>query len=466
MPARLAIGRAYAGVMPSVYAFPAIQYAGPRDLSSVVAPPYDVLDETSKRAMLDRDADNIVGIDLPHTPPKELGPAAAYEQAADAFTRMLASGRLVRSPMPVMFAYRQSFAAADGRATVRRSGMACCLETVKFGPRAGGGILPHEETFSGPKEDRLALMRATKAQLSPIFGLHADERGLASSLLAKVIGQRPATREARTTDGTLHEIWEVADAQTIKEYQSALADEDVFIADGHHRYNTGLNYLGELEFASGGEGALSADHPARRSMFVLVGMSDPGLVIWPTHRVFGGMANYSREALLLALKPHFRLTPVAGDLRALESEVSRTGANRPRLGLCDLQSRSCFLAEPTTADPLAPLFPGRHRAWRTLEVSIIQHILVDQVLRPSLNGGGDIRWAFPHTVREIEHVLANWQNSAAGAGASGSAQLAAIVPPTPLQAVKEVSRAGQLMPQKSTFFYPKLATGLFINPLH
>src|SRR5579862_4564425 len=159
--------------MPAVFPFPAVRFK-PGDVSALVAPPYDVLDAAGKKALLAKDPRNIVAIDLPHTPAKELGPPRAYESAADAYRTLLKDGTLSKQP-PAMFAYRQTFASEGGK-TFQRSGMACTVETVPFGPRPGGGILPHEETFSGPKEDRFALMKATRAQLSPIFGLFADEQ--------------------------------------------------------------------------------------------------------------------------------------------------------------------------------------------------------------------------------------------------------------------------------------------------
>src|ERR1041385_8513184 len=142
--------------MPAVFPFRAVQYQqGKGDVSPLIAPPYDVLDARAKQALLDRDARNIVAIDLPHTPAKELGPPSAYATAAELYRSWLAKGTLSQRPQPAMFAYRQTFKTADGSTTVQRSGMAATVETVPFGPRAGGGILPHEETFSGPKEDRL-----------------------------------------------------------------------------------------------------------------------------------------------------------------------------------------------------------------------------------------------------------------------------------------------------------------------
>ncbi len=201
-----------------------------------------------------------------------------------------------------MFAYRQTTRGHNGQ-TSQRCGMACCVETVPFGPRQGGGILPHEETFSGPKEDRFALMKATKAQLSPIFGLHADEQGRASKLVRRIMATLPADIVADMGDGVTHEVWTLKDPSLQKQYQDALANEDIFIADGHHRYNTALNYINFLQQ----QGTVGPDHPARRCMMVLVGMSDPGLIIWPTHRVLGGMKDYSLEAFQSAAADELRL---------------------------------------------------------------------------------------------------------------------------------------------------------------
>lgn len=446
--------------MPKVFPFRAVQFALGRDLSRFVSPPYDVLDAAGKAKLLAKDPRNVVAIDLPHTPAKELGPQAAYDGAAGLLREHLAKGVLKKSDAPVMFAYRQTFRSEDGKRTIQRSGMTCCVETVPFGPRAGGGILPHEETFSGPKEDRMALMRATRTQMSPIFGLHADDSGRATALLHKLMASRSPDTVATTDDGTLHELWTIPDASTIKSYQDALEGEDIFIADGHHRYTTGLNYLKALEAA----GPIATDHPARRCMIVLVGMSDPGLVIWPTHRVLGGMSGYSAEAFLNAGAEHIRTEPVPGNLSALDRALAERGDfGEQRFALHDFKTGRGWLAEPKHPDPLAERFPAKPRAWRELSVAFTQYVIVEQICQPRLNGGQPVKWAFPHTIREVEEIGRGLETGAGGG--AGFAQLAVIVRPTPLQAVRDVSRANQLMPQKSTFFYPKLATGLFINPL-
>jgi uncharacterized protein (DUF1015 family) len=442
--------------MPQVYPFRALQYQqGKGDVSKVIAPPYDVLDKAGKAALLARDANNIVGVDLPHTPAKELGPAEAYQRAADTLRSLIMKGGITKSATPAMFAYRQTF--QSGVKTYQRCGMACTVEVVPFGPRPGGGVLAHEETFSGPKEDRMALMQATRTQLSPIFGLHADEKKVATNLVRAIMSSRQADLRAESGEGVQHEVWTVTDAATIKKYEEALKGEDVFIADGHHRYTTQINYLQKL-------GNVPADHPARRSMMVLVSMSDPGLVIWPTHRVLGGMSGYSWEHFCSAAGEFMRIEPVSGGLGAVDAALHKlVGMGAERFGLYDFKTGAGGIAVPAKADSLSKRFPEKPRAWRQLSVAFCQYVVVEQVCQGRLNGNQPVKWAFPHTIEEVRQI-GSGQETGAGGGA-GFAQLAVIVLPTPLSAVRDVSRANVLMPQKSTFFYPKLATGLFLNAL-
>ncbi len=452
--------------MPAVHPFHALHYTTPRDQSALIAPPYDVLDATGKQKLLAKDPRNIVGIDLPHTPAKELGPPAAYAHAAERLHALRADGTLAQSKTPVMCAYRQTWSQPDPNrpgALIKRSrsGMACCIDTVPFGPRLGGGVLPHEETFSGPKEDRLALMRATRTQLSPIFGLHADDGGRARDLLRGVISSRDPDRIATTEDGTFHELWTITDPKTMLQYQAALAGKDIFVADGHHRYTTALNYLRELESV----GQRSPDHPARHTMFVLVGMSDPGLTIWPTHRILGGMRDYTFDRFLAESHHVLSITPIEGGPHEIESALAVT-KNPAAFGLHDFPTGRSAIAAPRESELLHARFPSRAPAWRALTVAFVQHILVEELCQPKLNAGQPVKWAFPHTIPELIAIGAGHETGAGGGSIfSGHAQLAIIVQPTPLSAVRDVSRAGELMPQKSTFFYPKLATGLFMHTL-
>lgn len=447
--------------MPRVYPFHAIQYRqGRGDQSDLVAPPYDVLDKPAKDRLLHRNPRNIVAIDLPHTPAKELGPPETYEAAGQTFRSWLAQEVLTRRAKPAIFAYRQTF--TFNARQYERCGMACTIDAVPFGPRPGGGVLPHEETFSGPKEDRLALMKATRCQLSPIFGLHGDDRGDATGLARMIMSRGDPALTATTDDAVRHEVWPIDDPAMIAAYQRAVVDEDVFIADGHHRYTTQLNYIRHLESL----GPVPASHPARRCMVVMVSMSDPGLVIAPTHRVLGGMKDYSFERFAQAAAPLLTIRPAPGDARTLEEAMrleEPAARGRNVLGLIDIPTGRCYTAVFNDPDPLRARFASRPHAWRTLDVALVQHLIVEQIAQPVLNAGEPVKWAFPHSIPEILEIARGHETGSGGG--RGFAQLAVVVRPTPLAAVRAVSKAGELMPQKSTFFYPKLATGLFLNPL-
>ncbi|TVQ61358.1 MAG: DUF1015 domain-containing protein [Phycisphaerales bacterium] len=448
--------------MPAVYPFRAVQYqGGSGDVSAVVAPPYDVLDAKSRAALLAKNDANVVGIDLPHVPAKELGPPEAYAKAADSYRAMLLSGTLERCEKPAIFAYRQNFSFRGEK--YQRCGMACCVETQPLGPREGGGVLPHEQTFSGPKEDRLALMKAAQAQFSPIFGMHPDEDGAATALVREIMDSRKADMTADMGDGVTHEVWTVDDEATIAKYAEALAGEDIFIADGHHRYNTAVNYLQHLE----SEGQVPTDHPARRCMFVMVSMSDPGLAIGPTHRVLGGMQDYTIERFEEAAGAHLNIEACDNDPLKIEDAMDKRAdrSDTPNVfGIYDFATGLCFTATPAGNDPLSDRFPEKPEAWRTLDVALAQHLIVEEICEPEMNRGEPVKWAFPHSMPEVLAIGKGEETGAAISG-GGRAQVAIIVRPTPLDAVRDICKANELMPQKSTFFYPKLATGLFINPL-
>lgn len=447
--------------MPSVHPFRAVQYnQGKGDVSALVSPPYDVLDLAQKQAMLDRNAHNAVGIDLPHVPAKEVGPDSAYSDAGNSYRSMLAEGVLSQRETPAIFAYRQTFT-FEGK-PFQRCGMAVTVDTKPFGNRDGGGILAHEQTFGGPKEDRKALMNASSCQFSPIFGLHPDEDGTAVNIMHSVMSSRDADMTADMGDGITQEIWTIDDAETIAKYQASLAGEDIFVADGHHRYNTALNYLADLE----SKGEVAADHPARKTMFVLVSMSDPGLAIGPTHRVLGDMEHYTIEKFIEVSQGLLNIEAIDNDpqtfLTQMESLAEREHTNV--FGIYDYATGLCYGAWPASNDPLDMQFPKQSQAWRNLDVAIIQHMIVEEICQPELNNNEPVKWAFPHSIDEVLAIGKGDETGSSIAG-GGKAQLAVIVRPTPLDAVRDVSRAGELMPQKSTFFYPKLATGLWFNPL-
>ena len=309
--------------MPQIRPIPAIHYAASpgADLSAVIAPPYDVLDADSKSALLARNEHNIATIDLPHLPAKSVGPDPVYAEAGVTFRQWLSQGILTPRQGPALFVYQQTYEAC-GR-TYRRQGLVANVRIQPFGrdgAEAGeGAVFPHEQTFSEPKEDRFKLMCATEAQLSPIFGLYGDTTN-GELPLGQVVASSAATFQGTTAnDQVLHEVWTIDDPEQMGQFVEAMAGVDAFIADGHHRYTTALNYRQALIESHGG---LPEDHPANWCLFVLVSMSDPGMIVLPTHRVLGGMSSFSLEAFEKASEGRLDIKRQGGqDLAALEDRA-------------------------------------------------------------------------------------------------------------------------------------------------
>ena len=466
--------------MPDIHPIPAVlpQLDSPGggevpDVSDRVAPPYDVLDRASKARLLQRSEHNIAAVDLPHLPAKTVGPDEAYEGAGELYRRWLDEGLLTRREGGAMYVYQQTYrvpgTASDptGDRVHRRRGLFANVTVQPFGPGASGhgGIYPHEQTFSAAKEDRLKLMRATGAQLSPIFGLFRDDDGRVGSLLNDTIADgQPTLRGTTEADGVLHELWEVSDSTRIEAFRDALGPHDVFIADGHHRYTTALNYRNER---------LAHDHSdpgaANFCLFVLVSMQDPGMIVLPTHRIVRGMTGYSIEKLLTQLATREDLAVEetdhgADDLAGLEAVLPRR--EHHAMGLLDPASGRTFVLTTPGADPLAHLLPDKPSVWRELDVAVLHELLIDRVLRPHFAAGQAASDEGPEAAGfgfKYTADLAQMRQLAEEGGGEG--RLGIILQPTPLESVRGVSESGEVMPQKSTYFYPKLATGLVINPV-
>ncbi len=452
--------------MPQVQPIHAIRYATPadRDLSHVIAPPYDVLDEAGKERLLDGSPHNIVAIDLPHLPAKTVGPDPVYEQAGHTFRQWLDAGVLVQQAQPTVYVYQQTYTAphgpgGGGHYVFKRRGLIANVRVQPFGQNTDGqgAIHPHEQTFSGPKEDRMKLMCATRAQLSPIFGLYSDPTARVQPLLEKHVNTGPPSFFGVTeNDQVRHEVWEVRQAEQIQQLCEAIAGLDTFIADGHHRYNTALNYRQRLVDAGQLNPNGTDQHPANQCLFVLVAMQDPGMIVLPTHRVLGGMAGFSLDRLILAGQGKIQVNLFAGsDLESIENALPTAGVHA--MGLYDPANPQAPLAimTPVESDPLAQTHPNASPAWRQLDVAILQHLIVEQICQAAFYpAGSQVIWKFPHTLPELKSIAD-----------SDGFQAGVVMQPTPLESVRKISESGELMPQKSTFFYPKLATGLVMNPL-
>jgi uncharacterized protein (DUF1015 family) len=398
-------------------------------LDAVVAPPYDVIDEAMRAALTARSPFNVVEVDLPVAP----GGGDPYLHAQTTFEAWRQAGIVVHDREPALWPATQDYTTPTGERRVRR-GFLCRVRVEDYGP---GRIRPHERTQPGPKEDRLRLTRATRANLSPIFSLFPDPEDAAWSAL------EPSTRgepfgSATDADGTTTTVWRCADAAAIAAVSDTLADRELLIADGHHRYETARVYAAEV----GGEG----EH--RYTLMFLCSMSDPGLTVLPTHRLLTGLDDSRREALRTAIERDFEARAVGPD----ELEPPGGGA-AIELGYFDGSNRlRLTLRDPAVADSV---LGGKPEPYRRLDTALLEALILKGALGMSED---DI-------ARQDGVTYAKRSDDALRAVESGRADAAFLLSATPVEQVREVAAAGESMPPKSTFFYPKVPTGLLFNPL-
>ncbi|MGP0102842.1 MAG: DUF1015 family protein, partial [Solirubrobacteraceae bacterium] len=322
-------------------------------LADVVAPPYDVIDAGQRAALIARSPFNVVAIDLPEGEPDR------YATARELFESWQLQGALVRDGEPALWAHTQDYTGPDGVARTRR-GFFCRVRIEDYGP---GRVRPHERTHPGPKEDRLRLTRATRANISPIFSLYSDPAGAAWKALSPTTEQ-PPWADITDADGTVHRLWRVSDPAAIAAAQAAARDAELLIADGHHRYETARVYAEEI----GGEG------PHRYALMCLVALQDSGLTVFPTHRLVRGLTPQRREALAAAMQRDFDSTPLPSP-----SQLVPAHSGQVRIGYIDSGSgpRMLSLKSPEIA---AAALPGRSAAYRGLDTAVLEALVLKGAL--------------------------------------------------------------------------------------
>jgi uncharacterized protein (DUF1015 family) len=398
-------------------------------LSEVVAPPYDVIDARERAELIARSPFNVVAVDLPQGEPDP------YESARELFETWQLQGALVRDREPALWAHTQEYTGPDGR-TLTRRGFFCRVRIEDYGP---GRVRPHERTHPGPKEDRLRLTRATRANISPIFSLYSDPAQAAWQALAPA-SQQPPWGEVADSDGTVHRLWRVGDPDAVAAVQETTRDAELLIADGHHRYETMQAYAEEI----GGEG----EH--RYILMCLVAMEDPGLTVFPTHRLVNKLDGARQEALAEALGRDFDIAELSG-----EEITPAPGTGPLELGYIDSHFKRPFrltLKDQAIADAA---LSGHSEAYRHLDTGILEALVLKGALGLSDEDISHLNGLF--YARDTAEALA--------LVSSGEYDAAFIMRPTPVQQVRDVAAAGENMPPKSTYFFPKLLTGLLFNPL-
>lgn len=433
--------------MATLRPFAALRYDRTKhyDQSAVVAPPYDVITDADKAALVAKHANNIVSVDLPHLPAKSVGPDEAYAKANATLQEWMATGVLVRDRRPATYPYAQSY--EHGGRTFHRRGF---ITLVQLSPFGDGHVVPHEKTYPEAIVDRLKLTHATGVQLSPIFGLYSDPRHEVMNLLYAKLGKPEATA---TLDGVKNDVWSVIDADVETKVEDLMGRRAIYIADGHHRYTMALQYQKDVIAANGGK-PLPPSHPANYCMFVLVGLQDPGLIVLPTHRMVGGLDDdFDVEQFCFTVSDKFECSEVLvppdrmGDFaEQMTDDAAHT------FGLYDGKTRRLFTLKLKDLDVLKPFAPAFSDAWRRLDVAILQRYLLDEVLQPKFAGGRELKKGYTAYADEIPRQVDGKKY-----------QLAILLQPTPIHALEELGKHNEVMPQKSTYFYPKLATGMLMN---
>jgi uncharacterized protein (DUF1015 family) len=404
----------------------------------VLTQPYDKITLEMREKYLKLSPYNLVRIELGKEEAGDTESTNKYTRARDLYQVWLHEGILRRAAKPALYYLEQSFAAPDGSGPRTRKAL---IARVRLHRWDEGIVLPHEHTLSKPKADRIALLRACGSQQGQIFMLYPRPQR----------NPLPTPKDApalTATDdyGVVNKLWEITDATAIKAAQESLREANFYIADGHHRYETALAFRDECRAAADKP---DPNAPGEFVMATLVDMSDPGLVVLPTHRTVANLSSFDPRRFREQLARNFAVEPQP----SLEKMLAVMKGGKHLIGMRD--AAGFVLLRPTNLDALRPLFASKPPLWHTLDVAILHVGILEALL-----GIDEVR------LREEANVT-YWRESeqAAGLVQTGQAQLAFFLNPTDVQDVKAIADARSRMPQKSTDFYPKLLSGIVINDI-
>jgi uncharacterized protein (DUF1015 family) len=396
------------------------------DLSIVVAPPYDVLSREEVSSLHARSSYNVTHLTRP----------TSYAAAAERWRSWRAAGILVQDA-PAMYLYRQTFTDPETRQSMpARTGLICALGLESY---ETGGVLPHENTIAAHRADRLDLMRATHANFESIYGLYSDDSGEARGLLKQAQADAPTVYEVRNVLGCDHTLQRIDDAGAVAALQSAISPKTILIADGHHRYETALAYQREWP-AQSGSGAI---------LITLTAFEDEGLLVLPTHRLVRGVT----PNLIAALPDRLKSAGFAVSDLAVGTDPLPAGTLGFDMLLADgRRFRALLTGAESAAERIAG---GQSKAWKTLDVTVLHRLVLEDLLSipmATLSGTDQVRYT-----RDAAEARSKVE--------SGEFQAAFMLSRPVIESIRAVSAAGDRMPQKSTFFYPKLLSGLVMRSL-
>lgn len=441
--------------MAELVPFRGIRYAASRGrtLGQLLAPPYDLISQEQRDELLHRSPHNVVHLTLGEDRQGDTVQFNRYTRAAGYFRSWLAEGVLRQDEAPALYPLEQTFWSPDGRQLTRRGFMAA----VRLHEFSEGVIVPHERTLVAPKADRLAILKTVGANLSPLFGLYRDEAGATARALDQACAAEPVA-ETDSDDGVHQRLWAASDPAVVGALQALVKDQRIFIADGHHRYETALVYRRWLEAQSPGLPEGGGHHYI---LMFLCPMSDPGLVIYPTHRLLSGLKDLTLEGLLPRLARFFSVQPVeesllkpVGRAWAISRLSEHAGKSTSFLMISAEDRRGRILTLRDDAD-LSGLALPADRTLRDLDVTVLHAIVLEHLLGVSAEAqeqGENVTYV-RDAGQAVNRVL------------SGEQQLGFLLNPTPMWQVEAVGDAGLTMPQKSTLFAPRLQSGLVLRAI-
>jgi len=409
------------------------------DLSAVTAPPYDVISPAEAEALMERHPNNVIRLILGESSDEHPRTDADYAQAARRLEDWTRSGVLRREDTSSLYVCDQEFE-AGGQRRVRRGLMA----RVLIEDLDKGQVYGHEETIPGPKADRLKLMRVCRANLSPIFALYPGGKDDVVPLLEQAAHGAPEG-EATDRNGTINRLWRVSDLDLIERLAAAMSGKPLFIADGHHRYETAVVYRDQV--AGGAQGGNAASDYV---LMHIVAMDDPGLVIWASHRLIRGIEAPALDAVMDKLGENFEVQEHDGSVEELLA-AAEGAADRHGMGLI-AGGRRRYVLTLRSEDVLAKAMPGKSADLQRLDTAILQSLILDRVLGIACESEAKKHVAYTKSAAEAEQAVQ-----------SGGFQLAFLLTATRVEQVRAIAAGREKMPPKSTYFYPKLLSGLVIS---
>ncbi|MFA7255085.1 MAG: DUF1015 domain-containing protein [Candidatus Omnitrophota bacterium] len=407
-------------------------------ISSVLAPPYDVISPEKQKKLYENSPFNCIRLILNKKDPADTDQSNSYTRARDTFQDWQKKGVLIQEKEPCYYVYRQTFKDPVTQATKNRFAL---LGRVRLEPFEKGIIVPHEKTLRGPKEDRMRLLRTVQTNFSPAFGLYKDKGFEVRSMIQDPMNSSPIF-EAEDDDKIVHTLWAIEDPDIIAKLHKALQSKKVYIADGHHRYETALEYA-RLQR----EEKHSADmvlFPFDYMYMALVSFDDPGFIVLPTHRILTKLGMDGGEALR-RLGEYFKIEKVS--LEKLKEMTASYDQEGKIFGM--VLSEGCFLLTMVDKEKAkARMVQGKPDVWYDLNVNVLAHLIFVELL-----GLTEDRW---EAVLKFEHTV----DGAVAPLQKGEAEAVFLLQPPKVEMLEKMGAVNERMPQKSTYFYPKLATGL------